>query len=563
MSAASLRERLAPIVARLYPAGSVDVLDAVLALAERWRGRLADRPMTPPPDESTAYLITYGDAFRRPGEAPLRTLADVLTRIGDAVSDVHLLPIYPWTSDDGFAVVDHRRVNPELGTWDDVAALRADHALMLDFVANHVSSSSPWFTEWLARDPARAGWFLEPGGSFDTSRVVRPRTTPLVHPFVRPDGTTAWPWTTFGPDQVDVDVRTPAVLLELTDVLLGYVARGATTIRLDAIGFLWKESGTTCLHRPGTHDVIRAWRALVDDLAPGTRLLTETNVPHAENVTYFGAGDDEAHMVYQFALPPLTLHAFVTGRATALTDWADSIGPVSRTATWFNFLASHDGIGLRPTHDLLSDDDRELLVQRTLARGGRVSWARAADGTRQVYELNTTYLDALVDPADPDPDAAAVIRGLAAHAILLSLVGVPAIYYHSLLGSGQDQEGVAASAINRRINREMLDADRLGDQLRDSPRRRGMLAGLRHLLAVRRTQPAFSPFAGQQVERLDDRVLVLRRAPGTDHEVVCAVNVSGEDVRLRSLGGTDLLTGAEHEGLRLPPHGYAWLRRTT
>lgn len=562
-----LRDRLAPLVARLYPDAGDDVLAALVALAETWRSRLAaPRGDADPagPDESTAYLITYGDSFRRPGETPLHTLAGVLREhIGDVISDVHLLPIYPWTSDDGFGVVDHRQVNPALGTWDDIADLRDEYALALDFVANHISSSSPWFQAWLARDERYAGYFLDPGPDFDVSHVVRPRVTPLVHEYTRPDGTVARAWTTFGPDQIDVDPSTPAVLLDLTDILLGYLAHGATTVRLDAIGYLWKQSGTTCIHLPQTHDIIRIWRILVDELAPGTLLLTETNVPHADNITYFGDGGDEAHMVYQFALPPLVLHAFVTGRATALSEWAGGVGPVSDTATWFNFLASHDGIGLRPTEGLLTDADRALLVERTLARGGRVSMAKRPDGSEGVYELNTNFLEALVDPADPEPDASAVQRGLAAHAILLSLVGVPAIYHHSLLGSQQDHQGVQDSDIARRINREVLDADRLREELQQSGRRSGMLEGVRAMLAVRRGVAAFSPFAAQKIDRLDERVLVVRRAAGTDDEVVAVVNVSDETVPLESLRGTDLLTGERHDGLLLPPFGYVWLTVST
>ncbi|MET0934235.1 MAG: alpha-amylase family glycosyl hydrolase [Mycetocola sp.] len=555
-----LRSRLRPLVAELYAGRADEVLDSLLDLAQRWAPELgpADRER---PDEGSAYLITYGDAFRREGETPLHTLASVLREhVRDAVTDVHLLPIYPWTSDDGFGVVDHREVNPELGSWDDIADLRADHALALDFVANHLSSSSPWFQGWLAGDPRYAGYFLEPGQDFDTSRVVRPRMTPLVHEYQRPDGTVARAWTTFGPDQVDVDPRTPAVLLDLTDVLLGYLSHGATTVRLDAIGFLWKESGTTGIHLPQTHAIIRLWRILVDELAPGTLLLTETNVPHADNITYFGNGSDEAHMVYQFALPPLVLHAFVTGNATALSDWASTIGPVSDTATWFNFLASHDGIGIRPTRGLLTDEDRALLVERALARGGRVSMARHPDGTEDVYELNTNFLDALVDPKEDDPDAAAVVRGLAAHAILLSLIGVPAIYYHSLLGSGQDRAGMEASEIPRRINREVLDADRLAEELQTSPRRSGMLEGLRRLLELRRELPAFSPFADQRVEVLDPRAFVVRRAWGTPNEVIAAINVSDETVSLPSLAGTDLISGRSSDGITLKPFGYVWLR---
>lgn len=557
-----LRTPLEPLVAELYPDAPAEVLDGLLDVAARWAPELgpADRGR---PDEGTAYLITYGDSFRRQGEAPLHTLASVLRdHVRDAVSDVHLLPIYPWTSDDGFGVIDHREVNPDLGTWDDIADLRADHALALDFVANHLSSSSPWFQRWLARDPRYAGYFLEPDASFDTSHVVRPRTTPLTHEYARPDGSSAHAWTTFGPDQVDVDPSTPAVLLDLTDVLLGYLARGATTVRLDAIGFLWKEPGTTCIHLPQTHAIIRIWRVLVDALAPGTLLLTETNVPHADNITYFGDGSDEAHMVYQFALPPLVLHAFVTGHATALSAWASTIGPVSDTATWFNFLSSHDGIGVRPTAGLLTDADRELLVERTLARGGRVSMARRPDGSEGVYELNTNFLDALVDPDDDDPDASAVIRGLAAHAILLSVVGVPAIYFHSLLGSGQDHEGMETSGIARRINREVLDADRLAHEIEHYPRRSGMLEGLREMLLHRRGLAGFSPFASQQVELLDPRAFVIRRAAGTPDEIVAAINVSPDPVSLPTISGVDVISGRAIERLELAPFAFAWVRPT-
>lgn len=560
MDRPSLETTLEPLVELLYPTQHHTVRAALLDLAETWAERLAGRPVRRP-DQSTAYLITYGDAIRRPGEAPLRTLGAVMReQVRDAVTDVHLLPMFPWTSDDGFAVVDHRAVNPDLGTWQDVAALGADHDLMFDFVANHVSSASPWFTGWLEGDPRYEGYFFEPEPDFDTARVVRPRTSRLVHRYQRPDGTEVGAWTTFGRDQVDVNIAQPAVLLDLTDVLLGYVDHGATTIRLDAIGFLWKQSGTPCLHLPQTHAVIKIWRALLDQIAPGVRLLTETNVPHEENISYFGDGTDEAHMVYQFALPPLVLHAFVSGQATTLAGWAQGIRQISDTATWFNFLASHDGIGLRPTEGILTDLDREALVERVLAHGGRVSMAARPDGSQRVYELNTSFLDALADPVEPNQDAAVVARGLAAHSILLSMVGIPAIYYHSLFGSTHDHDGMATSGINRRINRQVLDADELVRELTESPRRRAVFEGITHQLAVRRAHPAFSPSTAQEVQAHDPRVLVIRRAPGTPDEVVTAVNVSGDTVDVPGLAGLDVLTGVRHDRLHLVPYGHAWLR---
>lgn len=555
----ALWARVLPLVELLYPGRGAEVADRVVAL-------VADRagPGRPRLDEGTSYLITYGDAVRRPGETPLHTLAEVLRdHVGDIVSDVHLLPMFPWTSDDGFAVVDHREVNPALGTWDDIADLEKHHGLMFDFVANHVSSSSPWFTGWLAGDPPYDGFFVTRDPGFDTSRVVRPRVSPLFHPFERSGGETVEVWTTFGADQVDVNVGTPETLLELTDVLIGYVERGASAVRLDAIGFLWKESGTTCLHLPQTHAVVKLWRAVVDHVAPGTQLLTETNVPHAENVSYFGDGTDEAHLVYQFALPPLVLHSFVGGSTAKLTAWAREVaGPVSSTATWFNFLASHDGIGLRATEGILDDEERRALVARTLAHGGAVSLA-AVRGQQSVYELNINYLDALVTPEEVHDAGLVAAKALAAHSILLSFIGVPAIYYHSLFGSSADREGMRLSGINRRINRAVLDADVLERQLREDPRRSVVFSGIARLLEVRRRYAAFSPYGTQQVEDHGDGVFVVRRGAGTDGEVVCATNVRGEPAELPGVSGTDVLTGRRHDPLVLAPYGYAWVRPDT
>ena len=555
----ALAARIAPHLELLYPGEYVEVTRQLVDLAEEYAARLRGRVFEPL-THRTCCLITYGDGMRRRGEAPLHTLTSFLREhVGDVLSDVHLLPMFPWTSDDGFAVVDHRTINPALGTWEDVAELAADRVVMFDFVANHTSSCSPWFLGWLTGDTANAGFYIEADPDFDASRVVRPRTSPLFHRFQGPDGTTVCAWTTFGPDQVDVDVRHPGTLCELTDVLLGYLVAGASAVRLDAIGFLWKESGTTCLHLPQTHAVIKVWRALVDHVAPGARLLTETNVPHLENISYFGDGHDEAHLVYQFALPPLVLHSFVAGSTVRLSEWATGVGPVSDTATWFNFLASHDGIGMRATEGLLDDHEREALVERTHSHGGRVSYAGRPDGTRAIYELNLSYLDALCTVAESNDAAVVAAKALAAHSILFAFLGVPAVYYHSLLGSPPDLEGMVTSRINRRINRAVLDADRLGQELHGDPRRRAVFDGMRHLMDVRRRQEAFSPFGTQRIEHLDDRVFAVVRGEGTPDELVCVTNVTGEEVPLR-LRGTDLLTGSRVDPVVLGPWGYAWVQ---
>jgi sucrose phosphorylase len=552
--------RAAALLEVLYPGSGHAVAADVAALVDRYVPVIGELGERPPPDERTTLLITYADAIDGPaGEFPLATLHRTLTaHIGDLITDVHLLPMFPSTSDDGFAVADYRNLDPRLGNWDDIAAMGHDYRLMFDFVANHVSASHPWLERALSGDPALADRFISFDVSFDPSRVVRPRTSPLFHDYPRPDGTVATLWTTFSADQVDLNVDSPTTLLELTDVLLGYLARGAASVRLDAIGFLAKRSGTTCMHLPQTHAVVKLWRLVTDTVRPGVQLVTETNVPHDENVSYFGDGHDEAHQVYQFALPPLVLHSFVSGTAAALSKWAATIEPVSTTATYLNFLATHDGIGMRPAEGLLTASQQQALVERVLANGGLVSMKSNGDDTEQVYELNVNFLDALATATELDDAEVVAAKGLCAHAILLSLVGVPAIYYHSLFGSTGDPDAARSSGIPRRINRAHLDHGRLAEALTTDRRRHLMLDGLSQLIRTRRRHPAFSPFASQQVERLDDRVFAVRRGSGA-HAVLCLANVSNQTVEL-DVAGVDIATSRFLERVSLQPYAYLWLR---
>lgn len=559
MDRPQFEEAIAPLLELLYPADHAEANRQLISLVDEFRARIPTDGVEPP-SEKTAVLITYGDSIRSEDEAPLVTLKRVLAeQVGDVVSHVHILPMFPYTSDDGFAVVDYRKINPELGDWSDIDALSRDHALMFDFVANHVSSKSQWFTDWLAGGERYQGYSIEYDPDFDASIVTRPRTSPLFHSYPRADGSQARVWTTFSEDQIDINFGTVRTMVEMTEVLLEYLAHGAAMIRLDAIGFLWKESGTTCMHLPQTHAVVKLWRLVVDYVNPGTQIITETNVPLAENISYFGDGSDEAHQVYRFGLPPVALHTFVTGDTTALNSWVETIEPVSDTATYFNFLASHDGIGLRGSKGLLTDEQRQALVDRVLQNGGRASMKSNPDGTESVYELNINYLDALASHAELDQPEVVAAKGLAAHSLMFSMIGVPAIYFHSFFGSASDQAGMESSGINRRINREVLDADNLAAELGTDVRRRTMFEGIKHLLSVRAEHPAFSPYRPQEVEWLDSRVFALRRGMGTEDELLCVTNVSDQEVSLPEVSGTDVLTGQTHDRLTLPPYGYAWM----
>ncbi|KGL38151.1 alpha-amylase [Listeria newyorkensis] len=504
-------------------------------------------------NEKNMYLITYGDSIQSPGQKPLQALRAMLDEtVADIITDVHLLPMFPYTSDDGFSVTDYLQINPELGDWPDIDDLAGNYRLMYDFVANHMSESSDWFQQFLQGKPGFEQAFVEKEAGFDATNVVRPRTSPLFHTY---GATEKQVWSTFSKDQVDVNIQDPAMFIRLTETLLTYITRGATSIRLDAIGFLWKESGTTCIHLSQTHTVIQIWRLLTDYFAPNTQIITETNVPHKENISYFGDGTNEAHQVYQFPLPPLTLHAFTTHDATHLTNWAKTITPMSQTATYFNFLASHDGIGMRPTEGILTDTDREKLAEKVLQNGGQISYKNNPDGSKSIYELNINYSDALRNTGESDE--LAIQKMLAAHHILFSVMGVPAIYYHSLFGSRNDKEAAETSGIPRRINREKLDLATLQSELETNPYRRAIFTGLKKLAEVRQGETAFNPYQPQEVISSDSHIFALKRG-----DVYCYTNVSDQAITIETAGTKNLLTGEQISDGKcdLPPYGYVWVK---
>jgi glycosidase len=488
-----------------------------------------------PLTQRDALLITYGDQVREEGEPPLATLAGFL---GDhatgAISGVHVLPFFPSSSDDGFSVVDYQAVDPALGTWDDLARVRSRFDMMFDAVFNHCSAESDWFRRFVEWDEPYRGWFITVDGDPDLSQVVRPRALPLLTTFETAAGDKKV-WTTFSADQVDVNARDPGLLLALVEVLLTYVGRGARFVRLDAIGYLWKEIGTTCIHLPQTHRVVQLMRTILDLVAPDALLITETNVPHRDNISYFGDGSNEAQLVYNFALPPLVLHSLSTGSARALSGWAGSLELPSRAVAFFNFLASHDGIGVNPVRGILGVGEIAALVSLVEAHGGFVSYKNDPDGSQSPYELNVNYFDALSDPGAGEPLQLQVDRFLTAHAIQLSLAGMPGIYFHSLFGSRGDREGAERSGIKRRINRQKLTRRELERELADPSSRRSLvLAGFRRLMATRRSSAAFDPRGGQQVLDLDPRVFAIRRtSPDGREHALCLHNVSGDGVAVQ------------------------------
>ncbi|RMG95511.1 MAG: sugar phosphorylase, partial [Chloroflexi bacterium] len=523
------KERLSRLLAQIYgPETGSEVLPRLQHLLTNYQPRLPS-PAQMSLTEKQVVLITYGDQVTEPGTPPLRTLANFCTHYLPGVVDtIHILPFYPYSSDDGFSVIDYMAVDPALGNWDDVAALRTHFRLMFDAVLNHVSAQSDWFQAFLRDDPTYRDYFVVVEPDTDVSAVFRPRALPLLTR-VKTAVSEKLVWTTFSEDQIDLNYRNPDVLLKAIEILLHYISHGAEYIRLDAVAFLWKEIGTNCLHRPQTHAIIQLIRAVLDIVAPQVVLITETNVPHEENIAYFGDGTNEAQMVYNFSLPPLTLHAFHTGQAETLSQWASNLKRPSGRATFFNFLASHDGIGLTPAKGILTETDISRMCARILELGGYVSYRTQTDGTQSPYELNINYLDALGDPARPnEPIDLIARRFLTAHAIMLSLAGVPGIYFHSLFGSRSWPEGVHLSGHKRRINRQKFNRTELEAELNNPTSLRHLVyKGFVQLLQARRHDPAFHPMGEQAVLFLHSGVFsLLRLAKNGRSAVLCLHNIT-------------------------------------
>ena len=515
-------------------------------------------------DEKDVVLITYADQFSTKGEQALPVFTRFYNEwLSRTFSHVHLLPFYPWSSDDGFSVIDYHEVAPETGTWRDVAELKQSASLMFDFVCNHMSAKSEWFANYLAQKPGYEDFFISVDPETDLSAVTRPRALPLLTPFTLHDGSVRHLWTTFSDDQIDLNFASPQVLIAMVDVLLHYLMEGARYIRLDAVGFMWKIPGTTCIHLEQTHCLIQLFRAITDAVAPGTVIITETNVPHKDNISYFGDGENEAQMVYQFSLPPLVLHAVHRQDVKALCQWAGSLALPSTHTTWFNFLASHDGIGLNPLRGILPESEILSLVDKLQQEGALVNWKNNPDGTRSPYEINVTYLDALSLRDSSDDER--IARFILAHAVLLSFPGVPAVYIQSILGSRNDYEGVERLGYNRAINRKKYTAGQVDLELNNKKSIRYQIySRLSELIAIRRGERAFHPDSQAIFDAIGEHILKIVRVAENGERMTALFNFSNkmQTVYGQTLFGTELLSGQDISGteLTLNPWQVMWIK---
>jgi len=523
-------------------------------------------------NQKTIATITYGNTIINHSKHPLGVLKHFLENHLSGVIDwVHVLPFFPYSSDDGFAVSDYYTVDPQLGEWQDLIALSKHFDIMADLVINHCSASHPWFINFKNNVDPGAEYFYTADPTGDYSQVVRPRTNELLLPVATPAGT-RHVWCTFGYDQIDFNFTNPDVLLEFVRILRLYLDNGVRIFRLDAIAFIWKQIGTSCLNLNQTHEIVRLLRTLIEHVNPYAIIITETNIPNQENLSYFGNAN-EAHCIYNFSLPPLLVHALVSGNCRHLKNWLMSMPPSQNGTAYFNFIASHDGIGLRPVEGLLDDQELQSFIRTMENFGGKISW-RALDGgiAKKPYEVNIALFDALSGTAN-GKDQWQIARFICAHAIMLALEGIPAFYIHSLLGTTNDYDRMEKLGHNRAINRKQWQEEELHTLLiNEDSHHHTIFAGLSSLIRLRKQQPAFHPNATQFTLHLGDRIFAFwRQSMDRKQSIFCLNNISDQQqtVLLSSINliitdtWRDLISDCEYsnisESITLQPYQTVWL----
>lgn len=571
--AADLSPRLREHLRFIYPTQDVDALAQTLITT---MGLSADDESPKPHqnhwDQADILLITYGDTLKKDGEKPLHTLKKFMSdRLVDTINDVHILPFFPYTSDDGFSITDYLAVNEALGEWEDIESISKQFKLMSDLVINHMSARSRWFDNFKKRIDPGKDYFFEADPSSDVSKVVRPRTSPLLVPVKTEDGE-RYVWCTFSEDQVDLNFENPQVLVEFVNIIRHYMERGVRIFRLDAVAFLWKKLGTSCIHLDQTHEIIKILRLLIEHRDDTAVIITETNVPNRENLTYFGNAN-QAHVIYNFSLPPLLLHTMLTGNCRHLKTWMMSMPPSQNGTAYLNFIASHDGIGLRPADGYLSQEEKFSMASTVQRFGGQLTMRRLEDGSDSPYEMNISLYDAMKGTTENGPDQWQLQRFICAHTIMLALEGIPAFYIHSLFGTENDQDRVTHTGRARSINRHQWQVEDL-EKLLENPysHHSKVFTELSRLIQLRRKQPAFHPNATQFTMHLGLSLFGFwRQSMSRAQSIFSISNVTAQPQLLSltelNLVSTDtwqdLLTGRqfdEHTGqIELQPYQSLWL----
>ena len=463
---------------------------------------------------SSVILITYADGIREIGEPSLITLKKLIDNyFGDSFSIIHILPFLASTSDGGFAVSSYEELDPKFGNWENLFSISKDRILMADLVLNHVSSSHPWVQKFRQSTEPESSYILSPSQNGKWDNVTRPRNSSLFTSLLTVNGNKDV-WTTFGPDQIDLNWKEPAVLIEFLKVIKNYFKYGITWLRLDAVGFIWKESKTTCLHLDSAHKIVRILRMLLMKINRSAILITETNVPQKENLSYLQSGE-EAHLAYNFPLPPLLLECLFSNKADLINQWLFNWPETAINSGFINFTASHDGIGLRALEGFMDSKRFTQLLVSCEKRGGLISHRKMPNGDEHPYELNISWWSAMADNGR-DSSLYQMERFLLSQIFVMSLKGIPAFYFQALMGSENDIKTFSRTGQRRDLNREKFDAKTLNFALQDPNSIASKnLKSIKHAIDVRRKIDAFHPDQPMSCLSKNRRdVVIIRRGQG-------------------------------------------------
>ena len=480
--------------------------------------------------EKTSLIICYGDAVYSNEKSSIKVFQSFFQKnLKKYFDTIHFLPFYPSSSDSGFAVKDHYKIEKRIGNWSDLKRISKYNNIMADIVINHSSARGLWFKNFLKRKKPGKDYFLTVNSKFNTSKVVRPRDHKLLKK-IKIFDKSDYLWRTFSPDQIDLNFKNPSVLLRFIKIMIHLINNGITIFRLDAIAYLWKENGTKCINLRQTHEIIKLLRIISNYLNVETVIITETNLPEKENLSYFG-NNDEANWIYNFSLPPLLIHAFLFENNSYLNKWSKNLPVTKFGNNYLNFIASHDGIGIRPTEGILNNKSLNNFLKRLKKNGSKFSYRKVHNKSKKVYEANITVFDAL-KKSDYDPKGKFFLeRYVAAHAIMISFEGIPAIYFNSLFGKSNDEAKYIITGNNRDVNRYKWNYKNITRKLSDNKTKQSIFySNITNLLSIRRKQKAFHPNGKRHNINLGSKLFSFKRVSvDKKQSIICITNLSSKN----------------------------------
>ena len=491
-----------------------------------------------PIPEKTSLVICYGDNINSNQKSSIQVFRNFFKKnLKKYFNAIHFLPFYPSSSDSGFAVKDHYKIEKRIGSWSDIKKISKSSHVMADIVINHSSARGLWFKNFLKKKRPGKDYFLTVNSKFNTSKVVRPRDHKLlkkINIFKKSE----YLWRTFSDDQIDLDFKNPSVLLRFIKIMVHLVNNGVTIFRLDAIAYLWKKNATNCINLKQTHEIVKLFRLITNLLNVQTLIITETNLPEKENLSYFGK-NDEANWIYNFSLPPLLIHAFLFENSSYLNKWSKNLPNTKFQNSYLNFIASHDGIGMRPTEGILNKRSLNNFLRRLKKNGSKFSYRKVQNKSRKVYEANITVFDAL-KKSDTDPNGKFFLeRYVAAHAIMISFEGIPAVYFNSLFGKANDEAKYVITGNNRDVNRYKWNHKNIKKKLSEKNSKQSIFyRNLVNLLEIKRKQKAFHPNAKRINFDLGKKMFCFKRISlDKKQTILCITNLSSkiQQLRLNSL----------------------------